>query len=105
MRTHDSDCTGPEVLQVMAVATILLQYETCAQNHVIMGSDIRGSWARGINNLLSEKKTGFWANPYFSCAAKLRFCCVVLASAKYLVGSHKSPSTCGHRLAKKVHSH
>jgi hypothetical protein len=29
------------VLQVMAVATILLQYETCARNHVIVGSQKR----------------------------------------------------------------
>jgi hypothetical protein len=54
MRTHDSNCTGPEVLQVMAVATILLQYETCAQNHVIVGSQKRKrSDAHSIDELLS----------------------------------------------------
>jgi hypothetical protein len=38
-----------------------------------MGSEIRENWTRGINYLLSEKKTGFWANQYFSCAPKQRF--------------------------------
>jgi hypothetical protein len=80
---------------------LMMRVSVVAHNHVILGSEIRENWTRRINYLLSEKKTGFWADQYFSCVRQAEVYRAFLTCTKNLVRSGSIQLASGHVFTKR----